>query len=156
MPTRKSAAKPAETTKRATPKTAARPAPKASIRRFDVFAEYNRLKAQREGMPAAQAKGHGLWLAKIVASRKFRGTEPEPKSEAERRKQQAAEERGGKWKTLGGEEQTDRLFDKQIVERMGRTFYRRVFSPAIRAALGRGASYESIRDTIRRDWQPAE
>lgn len=37
---------------------------KASIRRFDVFAEYNRQKAKQEGMPADQTKGYGLWPPK--------------------------------------------------------------------------------------------
>lgn len=131
------------------------PRPKAAIRRFDVFAEYNRLKARQDGMPAAQAKGHGLWLAKLVASRRFRAEKPEPKSEAERRQRQAAE-KAGKWKTLSGEEQTDKRFDKEIVERMSPAFYRRVFAPAIRSAFERGSSYESIRDSIRREWKPDE
>jgi hypothetical protein len=41
---------------------------------------------------------------------------------------------GGKWRTLGDEPRTDALFDEQIVERMSRTFYRRVFVPAIKRA----------------------
>jgi hypothetical protein len=132
-----------------------RPKPQAAIRRFDVFAEYNRLKARQDGMPAAQAKGHGLWLAKWVASRRFRTEKAEPKSEAEQRERRAAQA-GGKWKTLSGEEQTDKRFDKEIVARMGRDFYRRVFAPAIRSAFERGASYESIRDSLRKDWKPEE
>ena len=45
--------------------------PKAVVRRFDIFAEYNRRKAAKEGQPAAHAKGYGLWLAKLVAARYF-------------------------------------------------------------------------------------
>jgi hypothetical protein len=128
--------------------------PKAAIRRFDIFAEYNRMKAQRDGMPADHAKGHGLWLAKVVAARKFRGAKEEPRADADGRA--GAEKKGkpDKWKTLSGEAQTDRLFDKEIVARMGRPFYERVFSPAVRAEFERGASYESIRDRLRRDWKP--
>jgi hypothetical protein len=37
---------------------------------------------------------------------------------------------------------------------MGRDFYRRVFVPAITEARERGASYEAIRDSVRRDWKP--
>jgi len=32
--------------------------PEKAIRRFDVFAEYNRLDALKDGRPADQAKGH--------------------------------------------------------------------------------------------------
>ena len=46
--------------------------PKQPIRRFDVFAEYRRQEAQQVGMPADQARGYGLWVAKVVAARKFR------------------------------------------------------------------------------------
>ncbi len=37
---------------------------------------------------------------------------------------------------------------------MGAMFYRRVFLPAITEARERGASYESIRDSLRRGWKP--
>ncbi len=126
--------------------------PQAPVRRFDIFAEYNRQKAMREGMRANVARGYGLWLAKVVAARKFGRTKAEREpGEREARPEELVD---GKWRTLSGEPQTDTLFDKQIVERMGRTFYRRVFAPAIRAALERGASYESIRDSLRREWTP--
>lgn len=42
--------------------------PRRPIRRFDIFAEYNRLKGLDKGMDGAHAKGYGLWLAKVVAS----------------------------------------------------------------------------------------
>ena len=45
--------------------------PRAPVRRFDVFAKYNRLQARKEGESAAQAKSYGLWLAKVVAAQKF-------------------------------------------------------------------------------------
>ena len=41
------------------------------MRRFDVFAEYNTLEAPRAGRRLDEAKGHGLWVAKVVASRRF-------------------------------------------------------------------------------------
>ena len=48
------------------------PKPRAPIRRFDVFAEYNRLKGmEQEKLSGPKAKGYGLWLAKVVAARKF-------------------------------------------------------------------------------------
>jgi len=126
--------------------------PEKPIRRFDIFAEYRRLDAQDDGMKADQAKGYGLWVAKVVAARKFgrlKGDrEPSEREERLRRRR--------KWRILSGEPQTDKLFEHQIVERMGREFYREVFSPAIRAAREKRRTYESIRDSIRRRWKPAE
>ena len=136
------------------------PAPRQAIRRFDVFAEVNRLKALAEGRPEDEAKGYGIWLAKVVAGRRFgRGAKSE-KDERRRVRQEgeeAPEDRpGGKFRHAGDELQTDETFDREIVERMGRPFYARVFAPAIRAAIERGRTYEEIRDTIRADWKPGK
>ncbi len=38
---------------------------------------------------------------------------------------------------------------------MGTDFYTQVFTPAIAAAVAQDQRYETIRDTIRRDWTPA-
>src|SRR5436309_15950358 len=105
------------------------PLPRASIRRFDVFAEYNRVKAMKEKrLKLAKAKGYGLWVAKVVAARKF-GREPKAKDGSTEPKL----DRQG-WHLLSGKPQTDTLFDHEIVERMGPTVYRKVFAPAIRKA----------------------
>jgi len=129
--------------------------PDKPIRRFDVFAEYRRLDAQDDGMKADQARGYGLWVAKVVAARKFRRLRGEDKEERAPSEREVKLRRRRKWRILSGEPQTDKLFDHQIVERMGREFYREVFSPAIRAAREKGRTYESIRDSIRRRWKPA-
>jgi hypothetical protein len=63
--------------------------PHQPIRRFDVFAEYTRQERHEKGFPEDQAKGYGIWLAKVVAlvalvrhpplrapSRRRSGTEP--------------------------------------------------------------------------------
>ena len=95
--------------------------PNRPVRRFDVFAEYNRLKALKENQPPDQAKGYGIWLAKVVAARKFsreRGKEgkdtgkdaKEPRDEKERE-----ELVDNKWRSLDDTSQTDQLFDKEIV-----------------------------------------
>lgn len=124
--------------------------PANPIRRFDVFAEYRKQEEQDDGMPADQAKGYGLWVAKGVAARKFgRLKDRDRPSEAEARRR-----RRRKWHVLSGEPQTDRLFDHQIVERMGEDFYKRVFAPAIKDEREQGHSYESMRDRIRRRWKP--
>ncbi len=129
--------------------------PKQAIRRFDIFAEYHRLERLRQGMPADEAKGYGLWLAKVVAARKFakwKGVE-----DLDRQYQQEAQAKQyppSKWRRLSGKEQTDELFDKEIIERMGRDFYAQVFRPGIQQAFEAGKSYRDIRDAIRRDWKP--
>lgn len=131
--------------------------PRAPIRRFDVFAEYNRLQALQRGLDQAHAKGYGLWVAKVVASGTRRGrksSEPhgEQATPAERPDRPKAKQA---WHMLGDEAQTDTLFDHEIVRRMGTDFYSQVFVPTIAGAFDQGQRYESIRDTIRRNWSPA-
>ena len=103
-------------------------------------------------MPEDEAKGYGLWVAKVVAARRFArarapggqapGGQPEP-------------ERRGMWHELEGWPQTDAPFDAEVVARMGPEFYREVFVPAIQQARAHGRAYEAIRDAIRRPWRPA-
>ncbi len=126
--------------------------PKAPIRRFDVFAEYTRLEKLHEGVPDDVAKGYAIWLAKVVAARKFGRLKPhEMKRVAEAPGVIVEEAR--KFRSLGGVEQTDKVFEHEIVERMGSDFYDKVFSPAIRLAFEQGKSYRQIRDSIRTDWK---
>ena len=128
------------------------PKPRNPIRRFDVFAEYRKQEQQAQGTPEDEAKGYGLWVAKVVAARRFArgrgpgGQPPGGRPEPERR---------GKWHELEGQPQTDALFDVEVVARMGPEFYREVFVPAIQQARAHGRSYEAIRDAIRRPWRPA-
>ena len=129
--------------------------PQKAIRRFDIFAEVNRLEALADGRPEDEAKGHGIWLAQVGAGR--RGGRPKAGADRQRGRQDAAAEARpeSKFKHAGDELQTDETFDREIVERMGRDFYDRVFAPAIRAAVERGQKYEEIRDAIRAGWKPA-
>jgi hypothetical protein len=131
--------------------------PRQQVRRFDVFAEYSKLKALKEGRPLDEAKGHGIWLAKVVASRRYgapssRQTGVRRAPDAEREEPEAPEP----FRTLGGELQTDALFDREIIGRMGAEFYREVFAPTLAKHFQRGDRYESIRDNVRRDWKPAQ
>jgi hypothetical protein len=135
--------------------------PERPIRRFDVFAEYRKQDEERKGLPEDEAMGYGLWVAKVVAARRFGGgtlkerhdrKSHDDKEDRERERREHLVD--GKWHTLDDEPQTDALFEKEIVERMGRTFYHREFVPAIQDAREHGKSYESIRDTIRKDWNP--
>ena len=132
--------------------------PKAPVRRFDVFAEYNRQKALKEGLPEDEAEGYGVWVAKVVASRGFgRGLNTQVhQKQGANGKDKGDEEKTpkSKWHTLGDEPQTDELFYKEIIRRMGEEFYNAVFRPAIEEAVREDRTYTSIRDTIRRDWKP--
>ena len=137
--------------------------PLQPIRRFDVFAETKRLEALAHGQPDDVAKGYGIRIAKIVASRRFAGsaakeTQHERKEAPEKESTSGSRfrgENGGRFRSLDGEVQSDATFDREIVERMGPEFYEVVFQPAIREALAAGRKYEQIRDTIRKDWKPA-
>jgi hypothetical protein len=123
--------------------------PDKPIRRFDVFAEYRKQEEQAGGMPVDQAKGYGLWVAKVVAARKFGRIRDKPEATGA----EQARRRRRKWRVLSGEPQTDKRFEHEIVERMGRQFYADVFEPAVRKAREQGKTYESIRDSLRRRWK---
>ncbi len=113
--------------------------PDKPIRRCDIFAEYRKQDEQASGMRADEARGYGLWVAKVVAARKFGRMRERGTTSAEDRNR-----RRRKWHVLSGKRQTDRLFDHEIVERMGAGFCRDVFEPAVRAPREQGQSYEAI------------
>jgi hypothetical protein len=122
--------------------------PRAQIRRFDIFAEWNRLKAHnKHHMSAANARAYGLAVAKVVASRKFHGTAPEQASDLKHRARNDDVSEPW-WEHLGSDEE----FKEKIVERMGQPFYRDVFQPAIQHAWDAKKSYEDIRDALRAEW----
>ncbi len=136
--------------------------PLQPIRRFDVFAETKRLEALAHGEPDDVAKGYGIRIAKIVASRRFGGSKTK-KTRHERDDTPEGEsstgsrfggDGGSKFRALDGEIQSDETFDREIIDRMGPEFYEVVFQPAVRDALASGSKYEQIRDTIRKDWKP--
>jgi hypothetical protein len=126
--------------------------PHQPIRRFDVFAEYTRQERRDKGVPEDQAKGYGIWLAKVVASRRF-GQKSSSDGKKPSKKDQHEEE--PKFRSVGDELQTDETFDHDIIDRMGTWFYDAVFVPAITEARAQGKSYETMRDTIRRGWKPS-
>ncbi len=132
--------------------------PRQVVRRFDVFAEVNRLEALAEGKPEDEAKGYSVWLAKVVAGRRFgrKGDCAERSRIRQEGDTAPADPPGGKFRQAGDEVQTDETFDREIVERMGPDFYDQVFAPAIRAAVERGKKYEQIRDSIRAGWKPGK
>ncbi len=129
-------------------------APKKPIRRFDVFAEYNRLKALAQGRSPREAKAYGIWLAKVVAARKFSKSRKQEGEKETGKKKEPEKLVDNKWHELEDVPQTDALFDKEIIQRMGPDFYQKVFSPAIEKAYESGQDYMEIRDSIREDWKP--
>lgn len=129
------------------------PTPLKAIRRFDVFAEFSRQERQAKGYNVDEAKGYGIWVAKVVASRKFSKKDKEEDASGAKKSRPGPEP---KFKSVGDELQTDEVFDLDIIERMGKDFYKEVLVPAIEKARGDGKSYEDIRDTIRADWKPAK
>ena len=133
--------------------------PRMPIRRFDVFAEFNRLEALERGMSEEEAAGYGLWVAKVVASgggRRTVSSRPPKEGKGKEKESEVAETepKGPRFRTLGDEEQTDELFEREIVRRMGEEFYSEVFRPALEEAFREGRGYTEIRDSIRKDWKP--
>jgi hypothetical protein len=109
-------------------------APRQEFRRFDIFAEWNRLKAQtQQHFSDAEAQSYGLAVAKVVAARKFAGHRP---GHVRDWKQRATREDFTEawWTHLGSVAE----FEDKIVARMGKSFYRRVFP--LCAGRGRKAS----------------
>src|SRR3954451_6035957 len=102
--------------------------PRAPIRRFDVFAEYQRQESLADGIPADEAAGYGLWVAKVVASRTYgralaKGTPAQVREQAAQQENAAEGRARPKWHTLEGQPQTKTRFEEQIVRRMGAEFY---------------------------------
>jgi hypothetical protein len=123
-------------------------APRLQIRRFDIFAEWNRLKGRtRHKLKAADARAYGLAVAKIVAARTQHGATPEQTRELKRRARQDEVDEPW-WEHLGSSDE----FEQKIIERMGREFYTEVFQPAIQQAWNAEQDYEDIRDTLRSEW----
>jgi hypothetical protein len=131
------------------------PTPRQPIRRFDVFAEYSRQERLNKGYPEDEAKGYGVWLAKVVAARRF-GAKSDTADRKKPSSRKGEPEEEPKFRSVGDELQTDAKFDHDIIDRMGAKFYDDVFVPAIIDARERGESYETIRDEIRKSWKPAK
>lgn len=125
--------------------------PRMPIRRFDVFADFHRIKNEERGMPEDLAKGRAVWAAKVVAGRRYGGAPALGSARSEAKTPAQVVEEG--YRTLGGVEQTGKTFDREIVNRMGPEFYQRVFHPAIERAVHEGKRYEDIRDEIRKGWK---
>lgn len=129
--------------------------PRFPIRRFDVFADYHFLKNEEHGMPEPLAKGRAIWAAKVVAGRRHGAAPSAPKGKGQKdggERERTEEEEEG-FRSVGGVQQTDQTFEKEIVDRMGREFYDRVFHPAVEQAVREGKRYEDIRDEIRKGWK---
>lgn len=114
---------------------------KNRVRRFDIFSIVNYLK-NLGTMDEPLAKGEAIWLAKLVANRKMYGHMRKAKPDTP-----VKNEKTGKiqlWKSLSGIPQTDKEYDKAIIERFGENYPQIV--KVIKSALEAGYKYEQIRD----------
>jgi len=106
------------------------------------------LKARTQHhFPEAEAQAYGLAVAKVVAARKVAGSRPEQLREWKHRTRREDMTEAW-WEHLGSATE----FEQKIVERMGKSFYRHVFQPAVRQAWKAGQRYEQIRDSLRMAW----
>src|SRR5918994_7505070 len=86
--------------------------PHQPIRRFDVFAEYTRQERLEKGFPEDQAKAYGIWLAKVVASRRFGQKSAADSTKPAQKRDRTAKE--PTFRSVGDELQTDEIFDHDI------------------------------------------
>jgi len=124
---------------------------KANIRRYDVFAVSEYVKNIHKGIQEDISKGDAIWLATLVAARKFSKGSHKPRT-SNGADAKSAKKNGvytEKWRYLGDVLQTDKLYDQKIVERMGKEFYENEFLPAIEKEVDLGHEYKDYRDSIR-------
>jgi len=125
----------------------------AKIRRYDVFAATEFIKNLNNGIPEDVAKGDAIWLATLVAARKFSKGSTKPRTSNGKDKKYA--EKNGiytsKWRQLSGIDQTDKVYDKNIIQRMGEDFYEQVFLPKLKSLVEAGLSYKEYRDSAREE-----
>src|SRR6266496_770667 len=79
--------------------------PERPIRRFDVFAEYRKQDEEAKGHPEDESMGYGLWVAKVVASRRYGGATLKERHERKGHEDKDEQERrtrlvDGKWHAL--------------------------------------------------------
>jgi hypothetical protein len=128
-----------------------------TIRRFDIFAEWNRLKAREKlKLSAGDSRAYGLAVAKVVAGRKQRREAGNEAASSDKDKKNEGEEKSAEknerwWEHLGSDDE----FRRVVVRRMGEDFYKDVFAPAVRKAWDAGKDYADIRDTLRNPWNEA-
>jgi len=136
------------------------------LRRFDVFAVYNYVNNLKKGMPDDKSKGEAIWLAKHVAGGKRvkvgGGALDNKKVNAAKHCacksgdtplfDGVPEQSESYWKNLSGVEQTDEMYDKDIVRRMGEQFYNEIFLPRIKELSGK--KYVEFRDSVREELEP--
>jgi len=124
--------------------------PLTYLRPFDVMAEWQLQEKMSElartgpidDLAKGVAKQFGLAMAIYIASRKF--GKPRP---AVIRKGARAEASRETAQICKAED-----FDRQIVNRMGREFYERVFAPRILMLRALGKSYNEIKIDLGRDF----
>ncbi len=115
------------------------------IRRFDIFAIFNKVSKEAE-MGSKHAKGYGIWMARMVAGKKFGGGAVTTGHTSAVATTTGAKKSGVKsWHELSGKPQTDKEYDKELVTRFGEPNLITI-EDFIRNAYKKGMKYEAIRD----------
>ncbi|MDQ3702082.1 MAG: hypothetical protein M3442_14350 [Chloroflexota bacterium] len=83
--------------------------PERTVHRFDAFAEYRKQEQEAKGDSERLARGCGLWVAKVVASRRHRDRRATGASGSGDGHEGGAPPQG-EWHLLDGGPQTDALF----------------------------------------------
>ncbi len=109
------------------------------------------------GYAEDEAKGYGIWLARVVAARRFgkkSGALDRARPESQGAKAGDEPTVEPKYRFGGDELQIDETFDHDIIGRMVEAFYAEVFVPAIAEARECGQPYDDIRDAICKNGNP--
>jgi len=123
------------------------------IRRYDIFAITEYLKNLQKGLPEDVAKGDAIWLATLIASRKFSRGKVQPRTVNGKKDKKLAEKNGiytSKWRMLSGKPQTDKVYDKNIIQRMGEDLYQIVLNK-VKELFEAGLDYMDYRDSVREE-----
>lgn len=125
--------------------------PQNNIRRFDVFTECERIKYTKRGFPLYVAKGLAIWTAKLVSGGKLKKNFFSGPNTGYHKANLNSSSNNNKsvFRSLNNVPQTDLMFDKEIIERMGKEFYEQTFQPMVRDNLSQGFEYRQFRDTLR-------
>jgi len=115
------------------------------IRRFDIFAIFNMTSKENE-LGKKYAKGYGIWMARMVAGRKF-GAVAAPGHQVGKGKDYSKTKVSGiqAWNMLSGKPQTDKEYEKELVKRFGEANLTKLEN-FVSKAYHKGMTYNAIRD----------
>jgi N-glycosylase/DNA lyase len=113
-----------------------------SIGKWDIISEFHRIDWLKKGHTEEEAKIHGIVIA-IIGYRARLGKETHSYNLEKKGKEKGVSiihRNKEKWIT-------SQEFDK-IIKKMGETYYKKVFSPAIENLYNQGYSYDEVKKAI--------